>query len=306
VTTVTVTCTTNTYTVGGTLSGLAATESVVLQDNAANNLTVSANGAFTFTTPISSGSPYAVTVLTNPASPSQNCVVTLGGGMVTSANITSVVVTCTTDTCPAETTGNCVLTTTNSGSTDTGTCAAGYAGSCSFSCSLGAWTQIADTCVSILYFPSGPQVSIAASTLTGWNLCYQDLYDVSMQAVISTVQANCSKGHTLLACGVAGSPTYDLVAAGTSAAVFTDTGAANNNQTTVNNGVGWYFDPNWSWGFVLAGDTPNKDECDVTTSPDDTLRLCWHELPAVGGYRCGANTGLNSSTAYARYVYTAP
>jgi len=103
VTTVTVTCTTNTYTVGGTLSGLAATESVVLQDNAANNLTVSANGAFTFTTPILSGGAYAVTVLTNPAAPVlQTCVVTNGGGAVLGANITTVVVTCT-DVCTAGT-----------------------------------------------------------------------------------------------------------------------------------------------------------------------------------------------------------
>ena len=150
VTTVTVTCTTNTYTVGGTLSGLAATESVVLQDNAANNLTVSANGAFTFTMSISSASPYAVTVLTNPASPSQNCVVTVGAGTVTNANITSVVVTCSTDTCPAQTINNCVLTTTNSGSTDTGTCALAEPGACSYSCSLGTWTKVTNTCAPVL------------------------------------------------------------------------------------------------------------------------------------------------------------
>jgi len=150
VTNVTVTCTTNTYTVGGTLSGLAATESVVLQDNAANNLTVSANGAFTFTMSISSASPYAVTVLTNPASPSQNCVVTVGAGTVTNANITSVVVTCSTDTCPAQTINNCVLTTTNSGSTDTGTCALAEPGACSYSCSLGTWTKVTNTCAPVL------------------------------------------------------------------------------------------------------------------------------------------------------------
>jgi hypothetical protein len=109
-----------------------------------------------------------------------------------------------------------------------------------------------------------------------------------------------------MACGVAGSTTYDLLAAGTTAAVFTDTGAANNNTTTVNNGNGFYYDPNWSWGFVLAGDVPDKNECDVTTSPDNNDRLCWHTVASAGGYRCGANTGLNSSTAYARYVYTAP
>ncbi len=151
VTSVTVTCTTNTYTIGGTLNGLAGGESVVLQDNGANNLTLGANGAFTFTTAIPSGGAYAVTVLTNPPSPSQNCVVTSGGGNVTTANITSVVVTCTTDTCPAGTVNNCVLTTTNSGSTDTGTCAPGYAGSCSDSCSLGTWTQVTNTCAALGY-----------------------------------------------------------------------------------------------------------------------------------------------------------
>ncbi len=106
VTNVTITCTTNTYTIGGTVSGLAASESVVLQDNGANNLTVSANGTFTFTTPIPSGGAYAVTVLTQPASPAQNCVVTAGGGNVTNANITSVVVTCTTLCTPGTTTIN--------------------------------------------------------------------------------------------------------------------------------------------------------------------------------------------------------
>ena len=95
VTTVTVTCTTNTYTVGGTLSGLLANESVVLQDNAANNLTLGANGAFTFTTAIPSGNVYAVTVLTNPAAPiAEICVVTAGAGTVTNAAVTTVVVTC--------------------------------------------------------------------------------------------------------------------------------------------------------------------------------------------------------------------
>ena len=151
VTTVTVTCTTNTYTIGGTLSGLAAGDSVVLQDNGANNLTLGANAPFTFTTAIPSGAAYAVTVLTNPASPSQLCVVTAGSGTVTNANITSVVVTCTTDTCAAGTLNHCVLTTTNSGSTDTGTCAAGYTGSCSFSCSNATFTQVTDTCAAIPY-----------------------------------------------------------------------------------------------------------------------------------------------------------
>ena len=102
-----VTCAASTYTIGGTIAGLAASDSAVLQDKAAaDNLhgLGERRVPFTFATPVASGSPYAVTVVnfTQPASPSQICVVTAGGGNVTSANITSVVVTCTTTACAAQ------------------------------------------------------------------------------------------------------------------------------------------------------------------------------------------------------------
>jgi Bacterial Ig-like domain (group 2)/Galactose oxidase, central domain/Kelch motif len=93
VTAVVVTCTTI-YTIGGTVSGLSGT-GLVLQNNGGNNLTVSANGSFTFTTALASGTAYSVTVATQPSNPAQTCGVTAGGsGTVTSANVTSVMVTC--------------------------------------------------------------------------------------------------------------------------------------------------------------------------------------------------------------------
>jgi hypothetical protein len=95
VTSVLVNCTTNQYAVGGTISGLAGT--VVLQDNGGDNLTLTATGAFSFATPVASGAAYAVTVLTQPGSPSQTCTIAGGTGTVTNANVTSVAVTCTTD-----------------------------------------------------------------------------------------------------------------------------------------------------------------------------------------------------------------
>ncbi len=95
VTSVSVTCTTATYTIGGTVSGLAGT-GLALQDNGGNNLAVAANGPFTFSTPIATGAAYAVTVLTQPAGPAQTCAVSSGSGTVASANVTSVAVSCTT------------------------------------------------------------------------------------------------------------------------------------------------------------------------------------------------------------------
>jgi hypothetical protein len=82
--------TTTTFSVGGTVSGLSGT--VVLQDNGGDDLSVTANGPFTFATPVASGSPYSVTVKTNPSG--QTCTVTSGSGTVGSANITNVAVSC--------------------------------------------------------------------------------------------------------------------------------------------------------------------------------------------------------------------
>jgi hypothetical protein len=82
--------------IGGNLSGLASGNTVVLQDNATDNLTLSANGSFTFTTKLGSTTPYAVTVLTQPSG--QTCTVEGGSGSTDSSadSIHTVSVTCTT------------------------------------------------------------------------------------------------------------------------------------------------------------------------------------------------------------------
>ena len=61
---------------------------MVLQDNGGDNLTVSANGPFTFATKLATGAAYAVTVQTNPAG--QTCTVASGSGTIGSANVTNV------------------------------------------------------------------------------------------------------------------------------------------------------------------------------------------------------------------------
>jgi 6-phosphogluconolactonase (cycloisomerase 2 family) len=82
-------------TIGGTVSGLAGT-GLVLQNNGGNSLAVAGNGGFTFSTALTVGATYAVTVLTQPSSPTQTCAVTNGSGTVGALNITNVTVACTT------------------------------------------------------------------------------------------------------------------------------------------------------------------------------------------------------------------
>lgn len=96
VTNVAVNCTTNSYTIGGTITGLAGT-GLKLQNNSGDTLTVS-GGSFTFATSIKSNATYNVSVLAQPTSPWQTCAVTSGSGTATSANVTNIAVTCTTNT----------------------------------------------------------------------------------------------------------------------------------------------------------------------------------------------------------------
>ncbi|PLP99519.1 lactonase family protein [Cupriavidus pauculus] len=80
------------HTIGGTVSGLTGA-GLVLQDNAGDDLAVSAGGSFTFGTRIASGSGYAVTVKSQPSKPRQFCTVTNGSGTA-SASVNNVAVTC--------------------------------------------------------------------------------------------------------------------------------------------------------------------------------------------------------------------
>ena len=87
---ISVSCVTNTYSIGGSVSGLVGT--IVLQNNAGDDLSLNANGPFTFATPINHGTDYDVTISVSPAG--QTCTVSNGQGTVVAADVTDVTVTC--------------------------------------------------------------------------------------------------------------------------------------------------------------------------------------------------------------------
>jgi hypothetical protein len=110
VTNVSVTCTTDTFTIGGSVTGLAGS-GLVLQNNGGDNLAVDVNAPFVFGTALADGTGYAVSVLIQPSSPAQTCEVTNGSGTLAGQNVGSVLVTCRL---------NCLVNSV-AGVTDTGT-----------------------------------------------------------------------------------------------------------------------------------------------------------------------------------------
>jgi 6-phosphogluconolactonase (cycloisomerase 2 family) len=81
------------YTISGTVSGMIGS-GLVLQDNGGDNRTITANGAFSFNTALTSGTAYSITVQTQPTYPSQTCVVSNGSGTISGSPVENVAVNC--------------------------------------------------------------------------------------------------------------------------------------------------------------------------------------------------------------------
>lgn len=92
----TVVCTlpSNTYTVGGTVSGLGSGDSVTVSDSVnGDSAVVSADGPFTLAAQLGNGAAYNVLAA---SSNSQQCTVTGGSGTIAGSNVTGVMVACST------------------------------------------------------------------------------------------------------------------------------------------------------------------------------------------------------------------
>lgn len=92
VTDVNVTCSTNAYPLGGTVTGLGTGLSFVLVNHGIDDKTITANAPYTFSDLVAEGSPYLVTVKTQPTN--QTCSVSNASGTMGSAPVTNVNVHC--------------------------------------------------------------------------------------------------------------------------------------------------------------------------------------------------------------------
>jgi trimeric autotransporter adhesin len=96
VTSVAVTCSTGSFSVGGTVAGLAGS-GLVLRNNGADDLSIASNGSFTFATELASGSAFAVSVATQPTRPAQTCTIADASGTIGGADVRTVKVSCATN-----------------------------------------------------------------------------------------------------------------------------------------------------------------------------------------------------------------
>lgn len=92
ITDVAITCSTSTHAVGGTVVGLTGS-GLVLTNGGTDDLSISMNGSFQFSTQVPSGSPFDIAVKMQPSAGGP-CVVSGGSGVVGNADVSSILVNC--------------------------------------------------------------------------------------------------------------------------------------------------------------------------------------------------------------------
>lgn len=155
------------------------------------------------------------------------------------------------------------------------------------------------------YVRVGVQTNVPVATATsGWTECYKEGYEANSS--IAALLASCSKSKLMMACRQTGSPTFNVLAQAPRADVFFDTGSGSNSTHTAN-GVAWYFNDDWSFGFAPAGAVVNRNSCDVEdlngNEPNYATRMCVHTGggQTSDGWRCGGNAGVNNG--WERIIY---
>lgn len=153
-----------------------------------------------------------------------------------------------------------------------------------------------------LFTFEGIRENVPDVNLGGWEQCHQDFY--SDNTPIARFLAACNGQYVMYGCRRVGQPNWQLLAMGERAEVFRDTGDQNNNLHT-HNGVDWYFSQNYSIGFVAPGTGVSRNSCD-TAAASPQFRMCWHTGGNAlnGGYRCGAQSGLNGARDWERVIWT--
>ncbi len=137
----------------------------------------------------------------------------------------------------------------------------------------------------------------------GFEPCWEGHYGERAPAVAQILE-DCDADQLLLGCGPAGADALQLAATGERDEVLTDVGNVR-DAVHNHNGVDWYFNDSYSWGFTGEGDGVSRNSCD-TAQVRPELRMCWHTGGGTmsTGYRCGARTVSDAS--YRRVIWHRP
>lgn len=169
---------------------------------------------------------------------------------------------------------------------------------------LAAVTLLAGTSAHAALVPVGVQNNVTAATVAGWGFtqCFSATYG-TFGLTTAGMLSGCQGDTLMLAARRTGSTVFEVLGAAAYADVTFNTGTGNTTHNA--NGIEWYFNDNYSWGFAAGGDLVNRTSCD-TASTNAAQRLCWHTHQNYsGGWRAGSFTSLNNDQGWEKVILVA-
>ena len=165
---------------------------------------------------------------------------------------------------------------------------------------------LASSAASAALVPVGVQNDVALGTVAGWGFSECSVVNYAQSNAGSRSAAmlsGCSGDYLMMAARRVGSTVYEVLAAADFSDVIFETGTGNTTHSA--NGVEWYFNDNYSWGFAGGGDVVSRTSCD-TAGYSERDRLCWHTHDYFsGGWRAGSFTNLNNDSGWEKVLLVA-
>lgn len=249
-----------TYKVGGSVSGLTAS-GLVIQNNLADNLSLSVSGGFNFSGRLSSGASYSISILSQPVG--QTCTVANGAGVVGSADISNIAVTCV---------GGAGKTTNISlGGTITGLSATGLGLKVTYgafgSTYINSYIPYNGTFLLMDWLNTGDSYSVSVATQPVGQVCTVSNGSSTVgNSDISSLSVSCTGGSGTLM------PTYYYVEAAINGLTtnglalsivgFSGSGAYTDNVASNIGGVGYYFQQPTNYSMTIQTQ-PTGQTCTV-------------------------------------------
>lgn len=290
ITSVVVTCV-PAYTLGGSVAGLDAGASVTLAELDGDTVSISADGVFSFPTALAKGSPYAVTVASQPTG--ERCTINAPSGVVPTSNISNLLVSCAdvfqvaVDVNGLESSGNISLTLTGAGLQQS--VSATQDGVVTFPLGLTSGTSFR---IVVSSFPAGQGCTFSGGSEASGTV-------VGSTFVVNPVQLECTSGYFTIGGSVAG------LAPG-STLILTDTTplAANGTETLAISANGIYTFVTPVAGTTVTSGAPPTYQVTFTQQPPDQ-NCTWAYGAGVysaGSYPLPANVTQLNIVCTAAYV----
>ncbi|MFN3199400.1 MAG: MopE-related protein [Bradymonadia bacterium] len=155
-------------------------------------------------------------------------------------------------------------------------------------------------------------LTVAEAEAGGFELCWLEVYEEGQTTINNAdpvtgnppILGRCDEDVLLMGCRRIGSEALSVAAMGDRAEILEPTEFAERRPENEHNGVNWYFNIDYAWGFAPAGVEIDVFTCDRVENVASNQRVCWYtsDDKVRPGFRCGEEI-VNASGIWERFIF---